>query len=107
MASRKKTRRSSATGRRRQSSTRSTASKKARKKAGRSRRYGDTAQTKVESSMRELKRGTLRSGRSKKKVKSRKQAIAIGLSEARERGAKVPARKASKRKASKRRSSKR
>lgn len=57
--------------------------------------------------MGELKRGTLRSGRSKKKVKSRKQAIAIGLSEARERGAKVPARKTSKRKASKRKTSKR
>jgi hypothetical protein len=107
MASRKKTRRSSASGRTRKSSTRSTASKKTRKKTSRSRRYGDTAQNKVESSMRELKRGTLRSGRSKKKVKSRKQAIAIGLSEARERGAKVPARKASKRKTSKRKTSKR
>jgi hypothetical protein len=45
--------------------------------------------------MREMKRGTLRSGRSKKKVTSREQAVAIGLSEARARGAKVPARKRS------------
>jgi len=45
--------------------------------------------------MHERKRGTLRSGRSGKKVKSRKQAIAIGLAEARRAGAKVPARKSS------------
>ena len=43
--------------------------------------------------MRKRKKGTLRSGRSKKKVKSRKQAIAIGLSEARRKGKKVPKRK--------------
>ena len=48
--------------------------------------------------MRKRKRGTLRSGRSKKKVKSRKQAIAIGLSEARRKGKKVPSRKKRKRK---------
>jgi hypothetical protein len=53
-------------------------------------RYGKTAQKKVEKVMRERKRGTLRSGRSGKKVTSRKQAIAIGLSEARRAGAKVP-----------------
>jgi uncharacterized protein DUF6496 len=51
--------------------------------------YGKTAQTKVEKTMRERKKGTLRSG-SGKKVTSRKQAIAIGLSEARKSGAKVP-----------------
>src|SRR5688500_18016082 len=107
MASRKKTSSSSATGGTSTSSTRGTATGKARKKTRGSRRYGDTAQKKVERSVRELKRGTLRSGRSKKKVKSRKQAIAIGLSEARERGAKVPARKTSKRKTSKRKTSKR
>jgi hypothetical protein len=45
--------------------------------------------------MSEMKRGTLRSGRSRKKVTSRKQAIAIGLSEARRRGAKVPKRRRS------------
>ena len=52
--------------------------------------YSKVAQKKVERAMRERKRGTLRSGRSGKKVTSRKQAIAIGLSEARKRGAKVP-----------------
>lgn len=55
-------------------------------------KYGKKASEKVERAMHERKRGTLKSG-SGKKVTSRKQAIAIGLSEARERGAKVPARK--------------
>jgi hypothetical protein len=55
-------------------------------------KYGKKAQRKVASSMRERKRGTLRSGRSGKKVTSRKQAIAIGLSQARKAGAKVPKR---------------
>jgi hypothetical protein len=54
------------------------------------RKYGPKAQKKVERAMHERKRGTLRSGRSGKKVTSRKQAIAIGLSEARRAGAKVP-----------------
>ena len=54
------------------------------------RKYGKKAQRKVRQVMRERKRGTLRSGRSGKKVTSRKQAIAIGLSEARKAGAKVP-----------------
>jgi hypothetical protein len=53
-------------------------------------RYGRKAQQKVKQAMHERKRGTLRSGRSGKKVKSRKQAIAIGLAEARRAGAKVP-----------------
>lgn len=52
--------------------------------------YGKKASEKVEKAMRERKRGTLTSGRSGKKVKSRKQAIAIGLSQARRAGAKVP-----------------
>jgi hypothetical protein len=56
-------------------------------------RYGKKASEKVEKAMHERKRGTLRSGRSGKKVKSRKQAIAIGLSEARRAGGKVPARR--------------
>ena len=56
-------------------------------------RYGKTAQKKVKKVMRERKRGTLRSGRSGKKVTSRKQAIAIGLSEARRAGGKVPRRR--------------
>jgi len=53
-------------------------------------RYGRKAQKKVKRAMHERKRGTLKSGRSGRKVKSRKQAIAIGLSEARRAGAKVP-----------------
>ena len=53
-------------------------------------KYGKKAQSKVKRAMHEQKRGTLRSGRSGKKVTSRKQAIAIGLSEARRAGAKVP-----------------
>lgn len=62
---------------------------RARKSTG-SRRYGKKASEKVAKVMREKKRGTLRSGRSGKKVTSRKQAIAIGLSEARRAGGKVP-----------------
>jgi hypothetical protein len=53
-------------------------------------RYGKKAQSKVKRVMRERKRGTLRSGGSGKRVTSRKQAIAIGLAEARRAGAKVP-----------------
>ena len=55
-----------------------------------SRKYSKSASRKVAKVMRERKRGTLRSGRSGKKVTSRKQAIAIGLSEARRAGARVP-----------------
>ena len=58
-------------------------------------KYGKKAQSKVKRAMHELKRGTLKSGRSGRKVKSRKQAIAIGLSEARKAGAKVPRRSSS------------
>ena len=58
-------------------------------------KYGRRASTKVERAMHERKRGTLRSGRSGKKVTSRKQAIAIGLSEARRAGAKVPKKRSS------------
>ena len=59
------------------------------------RRYGKAAGKRVESAMRRRKKGTLRSGKGGKggKVKTRKQAIAIGLSEARKKGAKVPAKK--------------
>ena len=56
----------------------------------RRRKYGPKAGKKVERAMHEYKRGDLRSGRSGAKVKSRKQAIAIGLSEARRSGGKVP-----------------
>lgn len=55
-------------------------------------RYGKKAEAKIARVMRERKRGTLRSGSSGKKVTSRKQAIAIGISEARRAGYKVPAR---------------
>lgn len=58
-------------------------------------KYSKKAEEKVEKAMHERKRGTLKSGRSGKKVKSRKQAIAIGLSEARKAGAKVPKKKSS------------
>jgi hypothetical protein len=57
------------------------------------RKYGKKASQKVKRAMHERKSGTLRSGRSGKKVRSRKQAIAIGLSEARKAGANVPRRK--------------
>jgi len=53
-------------------------------------KYGAKSQKKVEKAMHEYKRGTLKSGRSGKKVTSRKQAIAIGLSMARKQGGKVP-----------------
>ena len=64
--------------------------KKSRTSAKKSRRYGKAASTKVEAAMKERKRGTLRSGGSGKKVTSRKQAVAIGLSQARRAGGKVP-----------------
>jgi hypothetical protein len=60
-------------------------------------KYGAKAQSKVKRAMHERKHGTLRSGRSGKKVTSRKQAIAIGLSEARRAGGKVPRKKSSSR----------
>lgn len=63
------------------------------RKASGKKKYGSTAQKKVKRAMHEKKKGTLKSGRSGKKVKSRKQAIAIGLSEARKSGAKVPKKK--------------
>jgi hypothetical protein len=59
-------------------------------------KYGKKASHKVEKAMHERKRGTLKSGRSGKTVRSRKQAIAIGLSEARREGAKVPRKRAAK-----------
>ena len=73
------------------------------------RKYSKGASKKVERAMKKRKKGTLKSGRSGKKVKSRKQAIAIGLSEARRAGKKVPKKKTGKkggRKKSKRKSSK-
>ena len=64
-------------------------------------KYGRKASEKVGRAMHEMKEGKLRSGRSGQKVKSRKQAIAIGLSEAREAGGKVPRKKAAKKSARK------
>ncbi|HEY7474279.1 MAG TPA: DUF6496 domain-containing protein [Vicinamibacterales bacterium] len=61
-------------------------------------KYGRKASKKVEKAMHERKRGTLRSGRSGKRVTSRKQAIAIGLSQARKAGAKVPRKRGQKKK---------
>jgi len=57
------------------------------------RRYGRASSKKVKRAMHEMKRGELRSGRSGRRVRSHKQAIAIGLSEARRSGAKVPRKK--------------
>lgn len=62
------------------------------------RKYSKKASSKVKRAMHERKKGTLRSGGSGKKVTSRKQAIAIGLSEARRAGAKVPKKRARKKK---------
>ena len=79
----------------------------ARKKRSGGRKYGKAAGKRVASAMRRRKKGTLKSGRGGKggKVKSRKQAIAIGLSEAREKGAKVPRKKSSRKKSSRKKSS--
>jgi uncharacterized membrane protein YkoI len=91
---RKKTTRKKAT--RKTTNLRSTVPKKSsgsRKKSASKRKYGAKAAEKVERSMHEMKRGKLRSGKSGKKVTSRKQAIAIGLSEARRSGGKVPKKK--------------
>lgn len=66
-------------------------------------KYGRKAGKSVESAMRRRKRGTLKSGGSGRTVKSRKQAIAIGLSEAREKGAKVPPKRGGRKQATKKR----
>jgi hypothetical protein len=82
------------------------AKKRASRKSSR-KKYSKGAGKSVESAMRRRKRGTLRSGKGGKggKVKSRAQAIAIGLSEARKKGAKVPAKGRSKRKSTSRKRS--
>jgi hypothetical protein len=81
-----------ATTKKRRSKRKTTGKKK---KRASKRRYSKAASKKVGAVMHEAKRGRLRSGRSKKKVTSRKQAVAIALSEARRSGAKVPPRKKS------------
>jgi topoisomerase IA-like protein len=68
-------------------------------------KYGKKSQDKVEKAMHERKHGTLRSGSSGKKVTNRQQAIAIGLSEARREGGKVPSKKASSKKSSSKKAS--
>jgi hypothetical protein len=82
------------------------AKKRSSRKSSR-RKYGKGASKSVESAMRRRKRGTLKSGKSGRggRVKSREQAIAIGLSEARKKGAKVPAKKGGRRKSVRRKSS--
>jgi Family of unknown function (DUF6496) len=84
-----------ATGKKK-TTTKKTAAKKsgtkksATKKSGSTRKYSPSASKNVETEMHEMKRGKLKSGRSGKKVTNPKQAIAIGLSEARKAGKKVP-----------------
>ena len=77
----------------------------ARKRSG-GRKYGKAASKRVESAMRRRKKGTLRSGPGGKggRVKSRKQAIAIGLSEARKKGAKVPRKRGGRKSSARKRS---
>jgi hypothetical protein len=78
----------------------------ARKKAPSKKKYGSAASKSVEREMKAYKKGKLKSGRSGATVKSRKQAIAIGLSEARAEGAKVPKKKSAKKKSAKKSSAK-
>ena len=84
------------------------AAKKRSSRKSSKRKYSKGASKSVESAMRRRKRGTLKSGKSGRggKVKSREQAIAIGLSEARKKGAKVPRKSSSRRKSSARKRSK-
>ena len=84
----KKAAKKSSSTRKSSSSKRSSTSKKSS-----SRKYSPSAGKEVKQEMHEMKRGKLKSGRSDKKVTSRKQAIAIGLSKARKKGAKVPKKK--------------
>jgi hypothetical protein len=79
---------------------------KLKRREAMARKYSKKASTDVKRAMKKRKAGTLKSGRSGKKVKSRKQAIAIGLSEARAKGKKVPKKAAKKRKASKKKTAK-
>jgi hypothetical protein len=77
------------------SAKKSPSKKSASKKSSKTRKYGPAAGKAVEREMRAMKQGKLRSGRSGEKVTSRKQAIAIGLSEARKSGARVPKKRSS------------
>jgi len=99
MATRKTSSRktSSKSGAAKKTTTRKSSAKRtgARKTTARKSASKSTARSKVKKAMHERKEGTLKSGRSGKKVTSRKQAIAIGLSEARKRGAKIPKKRGS------------
>jgi hypothetical protein len=86
MTTKKATKKSAA----KKTSTKKAPAKKAAKKSSPARKYSPSASKNVETEMREMKKGTLKSGRSGKKVTNPKQAIAIGLSEARKAGKKVP-----------------
>lgn len=70
----------------------------AKRKSAKSRKYGELASRKVEKAVHEMKEGKLKSGRSGKRVKSRKQAVAIGLSQARRAGGKLPKKSGGKKK---------
>lgn len=94
MPAKKKTTAKKSTGKKTTNSKSTTKKSTAKKKS--TRKYGAAASKSVERAMHKEKRGTLKSGRSGRTVKSRKQAIAIGLSEAREKGAKVPKKKTTK-----------
>jgi hypothetical protein len=93
MAAKKRSSATRKTGGRKSAAKKTGGRKKSATKKRAGRRYSEGAKRKVGETMHEMKRGKLRSGRSGKKVKSRKQAIAIGLSQARKRGAKVPRKK--------------
>ncbi len=93
-ATRKKSPRKRASSRRKAPARKAPARKAPARKSS-SRRYGKAASEQVEEALHELKRGELHSGKGGPVVKSRKQAIAIGLSQARKRGAKVPKQKSS------------
>lgn len=92
MATRKAAKKSSKKASAKKTASKKAPAKKATKKSAKemARKYSPSASKDVEREMRAMKQGKLRSGRSGKKVTSRKQAIAIGLSEARKEGKKVP-----------------
>jgi hypothetical protein len=93
MATKKAVKKASSKKATKKSAAKKTPAKKVAKKAttkSSTRKYSPSASKNVETEMKEMKKGTLKSGRSGKKVTSRKQAIAIGLSEARRAGKKVP-----------------
>lgn len=92
MATKKATKKKSSSEKKSSSTRRSTAKKSSSKKSS-NRKYSPSAGKNVETEMREMKQGKLRSGRSGKKVTNPKQAIAIGLSKARKEGKRVPPKK--------------